>query len=413
MILFVLPLYCRSEDTTWAYRYLGPYHQDIIYSFANMSDGGSVFVLSGRLVRIGPAGNILWQRQAPFSLLTVAETGSGEILAASAGCNQIPDCDPTLYSFDERGRLLWQKKYALPGFQSPFRILPFSVGCLLAAIEYDSSFPPDRNLVLYRIGQSGELIWSKRFRRFNPSSVAKTDNDGVVALGKPNVSVLKISGSGNVLWEKRFGRGSESISEIVCAQGSYLVLTRRLIPDDSGPRAEIALRAISTTGELLWQKFFKSQKNIEPVTLEVMPDRILIGGARQSTHSWASDAFLMETDLIGTFRRIFTFGDRNYQAIKAVKSSSGHLFVVVNDTPAFEPGPVDRNLILKFPDTQWIPVLCNGLRDSSSPVATYDLPTSRILRVIPATEQARPRVVRTHDVLTKTSVTRKPFCGAE
>lgn len=412
ILLLLSSVLAAGANHNWGYIFQNA-SSESISALRNMPDGGLVFTMAGTLVRTGKSGNILWQRAATngtyFTEASVAANGNIVVAAFAIG----DQADLALFCFDSDSNLLWNKLYELPERQFPFQVIALRAGWIVASNEIENAFPGKRNLVLYRLAETGDVIWTKRYPSFNPVSIAGSSDGGTIVLGRPDISIVKVSKDGTVEWARQFARPLDSPGLIQPLQDGYLIVSNKYFPGTPGSdyRGEIVLTKVNLHGEFVWHKFFKGRKSLILSDLELIPDGIVIGGARTAAHHWDHDAFLLETDRNGNLGKTITFGDENHQGVGRIKrSNEGLLTISVGESLM---GTAEgRVWILRSPEADLLPFPCSSIKTSDDPINMYSTNPPRFRTFVQKITSLHPSVFNLPAILSRGKVTRSAFCSA-
>lgn len=197
-------IYGRS-GREWPYGMLTLSNRDLlVYGFTELpADGGR----HQYAVRIEPDGDPTWEYvgDGPDEelVLDALETSQGDlILAGSTGE------DPALVALDADGRVQWQRRYELPGWQYASGIAHAdSGGFLLAGFSMSSGPPRQADTWLARCTGSGELEWETSFGDpgfddYSNSLIRLGDGTYLIGAIADGLLLTRIDQNGEVLWRR-------------------------------------------------------------------------------------------------------------------------------------------------------------------------------------------------------------------
>ncbi len=220
--------------------------------------------------------------------------------------------DGAIVRLDASGERLWSKRYGWDTDHEYFRsIAKVSDGILVAG--YTRTIGNMDGFVI-KTDQNGSLLWSLAYGGTSSdwlNRIIPTSDGSFLAVGGTysfgsggDVIILKISSSGSVLWAKYFGgTGYDEAYDCVEVSDGYLI-TGYL---SSGSDREVLLVKLSASGTLLWARAYGTASQYEVGQAVVaVSDGIVVAGQYNSYSS--GDAMLMKTDLSGNLLWANSYG---------------------------------------------------------------------------------------------------------
>ncbi len=212
----------QNGTIIWQKTY-GSNGSDRISSIVQTNDGGYIFSGStdpdddgnfdAWMVRLDPAGNILWEKSYGGSnsdtLTSIQQTSDGGFIAAGGYNRTTPNSYTSwIVKLNSDGTINWEKKYS--DFALLGNINELSDGSFIASgpITTDPRFI---DMHLIRIDSSGQVIWQKSYGTdsFETGGAIQiiNDNEFVVAgtVFGGDYWLLNLDGAGNINWQKTYG----------------------------------------------------------------------------------------------------------------------------------------------------------------------------------------------------------------
>lgn len=285
------------------------------------------------LLRVDPDGNALWSKTVGGPLdewvFTAFEvTGGGYLLVG----NIVDPADPIadsgaagyagfngrssihLARIDEGGNEIWSRSHDMNAnvIASSAVGMPDGDLLVLATVTY---FPdPDDDLVLLRVDEDGNEVWT---RRWNDGQAAATDliptSDGNYVIAgsyshsddtdrsKSDYLFIKIDPEGNEIWSSTFGEpGWIDYGEVIteATDGGFVASGDRT--KNFYTRTEdLLLVKVSANGELLWERTFDTAVHNMHGGILRHPDGgyVVVGSTIMENETF--DVFLIRTDSEG------------------------------------------------------------------------------------------------------------------
>lgn len=276
------------------------------------------------LVRLGPAGNLLWQKTIGGTGYEVASgvvhLPDGSFVVSGHGNSSDGDfttnhgtADFKLVKVDADGKLLWQ--HSLGGTQSEFAYSLATTpdgGFVLAGGTFSSDGDvtgsrSTQDMWIVRTDNAGTIVWSRTVGGSDEdfATAVVAGSDGTIAVtgevfsseitGKKKLDndflVIKMDASGTLLWQNSFGGSYGEIPHdmISGTNGSYLVLGSTTSSDGNvygnhGGFDGWLIKVDGTTGSLAWQQALGGSHDEDLWGLAMTPDHdLVLVGSSDST----------------------------------------------------------------------------------------------------------------------------------
>lgn len=151
--------------------------------------------------------------------------------------------------------------------------------------EYVAAWSTGVNAILLRFNNQGTILWFRKYSNLHAIESITEDNENNLYIGCNNIGSLplvKLDPLGNVIWAKSFnvgsnyffGRGLEFTSD-----GNIMLMgTATFVSPNSNNF--ITLIKLSTTGNVLWSKNFRTNLSVAATGMAVSPSngRVMIAG---------------------------------------------------------------------------------------------------------------------------------------
>jgi len=144
------------------------------------SEGGYLFLSSGRVTKVDQNGAVIWENQNTSGMKVVETTGGYYIVGSS---------DSSYYKFgrltkiNKQGDILWSKKFRKQEIAILKHIQRLSNSDLILSLSHywlGSGFP---NYTILKTDSLGNIIWSRGASQNATSSITLLDNSDIVIIG--------------------------------------------------------------------------------------------------------------------------------------------------------------------------------------------------------------------------------------
>ncbi|MEA1992865.1 MAG: hypothetical protein U9N35_00500 [Euryarchaeota archaeon] len=166
-----------------------------------------------------------------------------------------------LVKTDRKGNKEWQKVYGEK--QTGAAICKAENGYLIAGMSRAND---DGDLLLIKVTESGEEIWSKTYRKVAvewPCSVFSFD-DGFVVAGYSSrhggdFLLMKVDKEGNELWSKRYDNEDEVPGDAIKTEDGFVIVGNTF--SDIQAEKDIFIIKVDKEGNEQWRKIYGDEKN--------------------------------------------------------------------------------------------------------------------------------------------------------
>jgi len=198
----------------------------------------------------------------------------GYVLAGYTKSKGAGDSDVYLAKLDAFGNLKWEKTYGGPRHEIAHSIQLTSDGGFIVAGEATSEQPNEfgnyhMNAYLLKVDANGNYQWDKQYGSWKGEGAycVKCTRDGgfilagftTLGAGGFDKCLWKTDARGNLVWQKNVN-GQASWDALYCVEqlpdGSYMVAGSATNFGSQFQDVEAYLARVSSTGDLVWEKFF-------------------------------------------------------------------------------------------------------------------------------------------------------------
>lgn len=327
------------------------------------------------VIRLGADGSKLWDRayggnESDYGLSIKTTADGGSVVLGTTGSNNGDisgyhgNGDLWVLRLSPAGDILWQKVYGgnLTDEGGDILLLPDGGYMLTGYTMSDNGDPTGHkgggDLWMIRLDQAGSIIWQKTIggsRRDSGSSIIRTTDGGYAMTGNTYSSdgdvsanhgssdlwVVRTDGNGSLLWQKSFG-GSKldwghSLAEF--PNGDLLVggVTASADGDISlnHGAGDVWVLRLTASGDKIWEKTYGGSFSDNLWKAEISPrggaflvgETFSVDGDIQANHGDA-DIWISEIDANGTLLWSKTLGGSNYESGAWVKQiADGNLTI--------------------------------------------------------------------------------------
>ncbi len=278
------------------------------YVVAGSLSGANEASADAWLMSLGPAGEILWQHSyggaSADRFNEVDVTADGGYIAAgptrsfSAGAE-----DAWIVRLDPAGNIVWQRSYGGSDADVIRSIRTTPDGGFIASGTTRSFGAIETDAWVLRLDSNGTILWQKRLGGADAessSSIQQTRDKGFIFSGRTSSSggdgwIVKLNSAGSVMWQRR--AGSSFVEEFTDIQqtsdGAYIASGTA---SDSSGMARAWLLRLSSNGNRIWQNVYSNASNLSMPQVRQTLDRGFIFGLDQPGSNRISDAVLLKLD---------------------------------------------------------------------------------------------------------------------
>jgi uncharacterized delta-60 repeat protein len=307
-------------EATW-----GGAGADVATAVATGADGSTYLVGSTDSFAVDPFGQpatrmfivkqsneaILWQRIWNGPTIVGVTDASVSVAAAGAvyvaGVTADGGGDAVLLKFDPNGKLLWERTWGGPEFDSAGAVATHSDGSVYVAGRTTSFGPSSAGVFVLKFDSAGQLLWQRLFDDAAGFEAMAVSPDGsIYAAGSKlrpdsnfsqfDVMVLKLTPAGTLAWGRTYGAG-----EVVDVRGGMVaapdgsIYTAGAIQTAKAGSVGISalVLKIAADGSLLFGKKCCSRGADTGEGIAMAPDgTVLLAGTTTSQGAGFQDAFV-------------------------------------------------------------------------------------------------------------------------
>ncbi|MEP3225734.1 MAG: hypothetical protein ABJO01_07155 [Parasphingorhabdus sp.] len=310
---------------------------DHLHSWTIMPDGGLLMAGKTNAVPTGPSnawlvctdaqGQLLWQKNfgnsdTDYARDLLSLTDGNFLMLGNQFSENNGRYNLWLVKLDPAGNILWQKNYGGERNEYARSIMATPDGNFLISGATESKGAGSFDVWLLKIDGEGNLLWDKTFggTEYERAPILAMAEDGQFYLagatqskgaGQSDAWLLKFKANGKLRWEKTYGgAGYETINDFIfMPNGDFLLAGTTSTPGIQDSNGWF-LRG-SSDGKLLWEKNVGGAGKEAANALLALPDGgILAGGIKHAAGDPESDAWLLRMDAKGKFLWEVTMGQK-------------------------------------------------------------------------------------------------------
>ncbi len=172
------------------------------------------------------------------------------------------DIDVYAVKTDLDGKVVWSKVYDLGYIEHGYKVLEAADGGFVIAGDIIPKFGEASDLLLLKISKTGDLLWHRAYNIPGNQvawSVSRAINDGYVLAGESrdtlngdrDAVLLRVDEQGEVLWMQTFGGAKDDIARAVCTTADGYVVAGAF-EAAIGFDNNVFVRSVDTLGNLRW-----------------------------------------------------------------------------------------------------------------------------------------------------------------
>lgn len=307
---------------------LSGYTRSLNGTVSSSSNNDSITRSDGWIVKLDDRGYYQWQRVIESGGLVRANTISqtsdgGYIITGTKSEDRKSDQDLWIMKLNKYSNIQWQKLIGSSDHDSGNSIFQTSDGgYIIAGSGLSSNFEDfsgrnDPDFLILKLDSKGEILWQENFggsKNDIAYDIKETIDGGFIIVGEtssddgdvhgyteagytlgnveikyPDMWVIKISGDGSLLWSRCVGgKGDDSARSVSeTSDGAYIIAGYTNSPEISnGGSYDVSILKISSTGDLIWNKTFGTEKNDKAYSAMVTSsDAIVVSGSTENGES--------------------------------------------------------------------------------------------------------------------------------
>lgn len=270
---------------------------------------------------------------------------TGATTAAVAGY-----IDAVVLKMDSAGNILWTKAYGLNDFDQLTSAVQTYDGNFVCAGSSKVSSTNDRDALVMKIDNSGNILWSKLYGTIGTDyaspleGLIQTTDSGFVVVGISNnltgvfnndPFIMKLNSNGDTVWTKGLSNQfNESFSSVKqTPDGGYIVTGRS---NSFGNFVTDALLIkFYANGNIQWQKRYSGTAWEEAQAVTIVNDGYVVAGSTTTFGAGGYDAMVFKTDTLGNLLWSTAIGGTGPDAMYAMMQTPDSGFVVTGFTESY------------------------------------------------------------------------------
>jgi hypothetical protein len=322
------------------------------YIIAGVTNNSSINDCDAYIVKTNGAGVFQWDKvfggakpDYPYSMI---ETTDGNYMIT--GFTQSfggGDMDIYLLKIDPSGNKIFEKTLGSFGNDEGREIIKSADGNYVI-VGTSSSYSGSRDVVLFKIDNSGTEIWRKTYGSSAAeygNGVALCPDGGFIITGQTfsggpdgQATLIKTDANGTESWTKSFGNSltDEGIAVVANTDGSFVFAVR-----DSTASNDIDVHIIKTDagGVKVWEKTYGSTEKDTPKRLRATNDGGYIVGAISRSFGWINpDMWLLKLDAAGDLSWVKNFGGVDHEHCHDIKQTPDGGYLAAGHARSWTPG---------------------------------------------------------------------------
>jgi hypothetical protein len=386
-----------SLHAQWAKTYGGA-GTDEAYAIQQTGDGG--YIVAGMtapfgdekgdawLIKIGPAGNIQWQKTYGKNFLDAAyaimQTHDGGYVVAGALARE--GWSIWVLKLDSNGEVEWQKslKGNVYEYGLAYAVQQTSDGGYIAAGEFRYG-ELDRDVWLMKLTSDGTKEWDKLYGgndREYAYDIQQTSDGGYIVSGQNDSSryaeigglwILKLHPSGEIQWQKTYGGEKDDYARSIqqTSDGGYIV-AGGTASFGAGSGDDWVMK-LDPEGAIEWQKTIGGEGQDFARSIRQTSDGgYIVAGTTYSFGLGDGDIWVLKLDESGNIEWQKTYGGYGKEEAYAIVQSYDGGYAVAGFTESYGAGERDF-LVLKLLANGDVAVPCEFEKESFASVQKTDV----------------------------------------
>jgi hypothetical protein len=304
----------------------------------------------------------------------------GYIVAGMTASFGDEEGDAWLIKIGPGGNIQWEKTYGQLYLDAADAV----------AQTYDGGYIVTSALYLLKLDSDGEVEWKKSLKGYdheigNAYSVQQTSDGGYIAAGKfhyedifnKDIWILKVAQDGTKEWDKTYGESDQDQANSIqqTNDGGYIV-AGQIDLSSSGGNVGIWILKLHPSGEIHWQKTYSGDKTDYACSIQQTNDGgYIVAGSTSSFGAGSSDIWILKIDPEGEVEWQKSNGGEGQDFAQSIRQTTDGGYIVAGTTYSFGLG--DRDIwVLKLDasgDVEWQKTYGGyGIEEAYSIVETYD-----------------------------------------
>ncbi len=329
-----------------------------IISYSSLSPGK----LNNSAVYALPLANPLqeWSRTYggganDYATSIVPIPGGGYIASGQSASSGQGGFDAWVFRLDDSGNLIWGKTFgtSVADDNATGLVLTSGNGCVVAGSTYNAGRQFDA--WIFELDASGNLLWQQTYGGADSeyaNSVAAVPGGGYIIAGttrsfgsgQDDIWIVRIDNTGNLLWQKTYG-GIEidQGSRIALTSDGGFIVTGMTGSFGAGGNDAWILK-LNSTGGIDWQTACGGAGTDWTVDIAENTDGYIAAGYSSSFGSGVSDAWVLKLDLTGHVVWQKAYGGTNNDYAASIEPAFGG-YLMACRTTSFGSGGTDGWLV--------------------------------------------------------------------
>ena len=359
LIISIVPVLSISTKTTTANKEkFEEWFKTFEHSFRDLikTEDGYVGIWSLKneayLLKFDKDFNLIWKKKIADggTYYSVVETDDGFAVGGVFAVEGKEDL--IIIKTDKEGNVEWTEMYGSKEKEEILgRMIEIEDGFLLVGHILGFSSPTDRPLIVFKVDESGSLIWNKSFYGDRDKFMwaygcdAVEVGDGYMISGifvaPSSPWLIKIDKDGNEIWNKTYDRGAyEATARIIrTSDGNFLV--------GGWGEGSAYLLKVDEDGNVIWYYSYYGNWVTFRAIAEVEDGYLAVGGTQTNTMG-SSDIFFLKVNKSNGGDVIWyrQFGGRDSEGSRGIIVEEGS-YIIYGGWAPYPPNGTGKGIVLK------------------------------------------------------------------
>jgi predicted Rdx family selenoprotein len=313
------------------------------------------------LVKLDADGNVLWEKtyggEEDEEGRSIARTADGGyIIAGSTGSTpSYLNGHIYLVKIDALGNVVWERTYDEYFCSAASVQQTADNGYVLTGTIRETDFYPDA--LILKLDANGDIVWrtvTGAGLGGQGRSIEQTSDGGYVVAGywqvysfgppTPSIMLIKLSSTGEILWQRYLGtfRDDVGTSAKETPDGGYVITGYELMTILN----TVYLAKIDADGEVVWKKNYGHVGGDIGNSIQLTGDEgFVVAGTAYASEGGEGDVYLIKTDGQGELLWEKKYGGAGEDAGMSVQQTADGGYIVAGNTDSFGAGGSDIYLI--------------------------------------------------------------------
>lgn len=250
--------------------------------------------------------------------------------------------DIFLIKIDPAGNILWQKTYGDDSFDTVWSVNSTSDrGCIVLGMKLNACCT---DLWILKLDEFGNIDWQKTYGGVEyeqPGSIQQTKDSGYIFDGttgsfgiNSDIWVIRLDTQGNIVWQKAYGTSGYEAAYSVFATKKNAYIVAGMISGSNGTQDALVFK-LDSSGDVLWSKSFISLGDEALNSVDGAPGGNFIGlGQTRSIGASVVNFWAVKLNRRGKMLWQKTYGGADVNLGRSIKRTSddGYAFVGYTDS---------------------------------------------------------------------------------